>query len=68
MPYIPERRFEDKPDTYTPFVPLDPDNIVEDCTKHKKVNTKSLSSHSKTIRYLIVALFIFYILKHFKRL
>jgi hypothetical protein len=56
MPYIPERRFEDKPDTFTPFVPLDPDTVVEICEKHLKKNPLPKLNYKAYILILIVLL------------
>ena len=63
MPYIPERRFEDKPDTFTPFVPLDPDNVVEICEKNLK-NTSSPKLNYKA--YILLFIILLYLLKHYK--
>ena len=66
MVYIPKRVYEDKPDIYTPFVPMDKDNTVEICgeqlddiprTHHHK------SIINKKMLYLIIIIAIFYFLK-----
>ena len=69
MPYIPERRFEDKPDTFTPFVPMDPDTKVEICdTQFSKDSVPKEYKRKIYSKYLLYILFIFvvlYILKKF---
>ena len=67
MPYIPERRFEDKPDIFTPFVPLDHDNIVEICETNKDHQIKKSEKQKPYIIYSLIALFLLYSLKHYKR-
>ena len=67
MPYIPERRYEDKPDIFTPFVPMDPDTKVEICDTQftsgnaPKVYKKSM--FNKKLLYLLIILAILYYLK-----
>ena len=67
MPYIPERRYEDKPDIFTPFVPMDGDTKVEICDKQfDDVNVqpdKRSYVNNKKVLYLLVLVAIFYILK-----
>jgi predicted nucleic acid-binding Zn ribbon protein len=63
MPYIPERRFEDKPDTYTPFFPMDEDNVVEVCDTNL-TQPKKMQYNFTYIFLLVLSLFILY--KNFK--
>ena len=62
MPYIPERQFEDNPDTFTPFVPLDRDNVVEICEKNLK-NTSNPKLNFKA--YILLFIIVLYLLKHY---
>ena len=67
MPYIPERIYEDKPDTFTPFVPLDCDNVVEVCEKQLNQDTKTMKLNKKQIfLYIMLLLFVYYSLKRYK--
>ena len=67
MPYIPERIYEDKPDTFTPFVPLDCDNVVEVCEKQLNQDTKTMKINKKQIfLYIMLLLFVYYSLKRYK--
>ena len=66
MPYIPERIYEDKPDIFTPLIPLDRDNIVEICEQKKNVLIKRTSKSKQYLLYVLVLLFIIYSLKQNK--
>ena len=67
MPYIPERRFEDKPDIFTPFVPLDHDNIVEVCDSKENHQGKKMPKKKNYMMYSLLALALLYSLKKYKR-
>ena len=62
MPYIPERKFEDNPDIYSPYVPLDPDNIVEVCTKDKEKHSDITKTSMKPIYKYTLWLLLSYVL------
>ena len=67
MPYIPERRYEDAPDTFTPFVPMDHDNIVEVCEQHLKENTALVKSdHRQLAKFILFFVIGYYSLKRYK--
>lgn len=67
MPYIPERRFEDKPDIFTPFVPLDADNVVEVCETNEDNQGSEIPKQKPYLMYSLIALFLLYSLKQYKR-
>jgi len=74
MPYIPERRVDDKPDTFTPFVPFDPDSIVEICnlqlvkrSELLKKNIQITYQKNKILMWLLLlALLVYFSLKQYK--
>ena len=67
MVYIPERVFEDKPDTFTPFVPLDPENVVHVCESNLNTSTKKININNKQIAlYVFIAIFLYYSLKQYR--
>ena len=53
-----ERTYEDKSDTYNPFVVLDRDNVVEICNN----NTKQLPQEQKTYIQYFIGIIIIYLL------
>ena len=67
MPYIPERRFEDKPDIFTPFVPLDHDNVVQVCETNEAHQGSKMQSLKKKpfLMYSLMALVLLYSLKQY---
>ena len=67
MPYIPERRFEDKPDIFTPFVPLDHDNVVEVCETNKDHQGSKMPKTKPYLMYFLIVLVLLYSLKQYKR-
>ena len=67
MPYIPERIYEDKPDTFTPFVPLDCDNVVEVCEKQLNKDTTNVKLNKRQMfLYIMILLFVYFSLKRYK--
>lgn len=65
-----QRRFEDKSDTFSPFVPLDMNNTVEICNKQTIKNLeskKSILSNNKYLIYISLSLILVYILVMKKR-
>ena len=67
MPYIPERRFEDKPDIFTPFVPLDHDNVVEVCETNEDQQESKIQKQKPYLMYSLIGLVLLYSLKQCKR-
>ena len=67
MPYIPERRFEDKPDIFTPFVPLDHDNVVQVCETNEDHQGSKMPKPKPYLMYSLIALVLLYSLKQYKR-
>jgi len=67
MVYIPKRVYEDKPDIYTPFVPMDKDNTVEICGEQlddiPSVHNHKSIFNKKLLLYIIIFIAIFYFLK-----
>ena len=68
MPYIPERIYEDKPDTFSPFAPLDCDNVVEICEKQLKKDTTNVKLNKNGVLYIMILLFMYFSLKRYKLL
>jgi hypothetical protein len=66
MPYIPERRFEDKPDTFSPFVPMDGDNIVEKCESQLNDAPIKKSDNKKTLKIVLLLFLVYLLLKQYK--
>ena len=64
MPYIPKRTFEDKPDIYTPFVPIDPDTKTE-CVVSKSEHIPITKSNNYLF-YIVLFLLVYYSLKQYK--
>jgi hypothetical protein len=67
MPYIPERRYEDKPDIFTPFVPMDPETKVEVCDTQfdnkEAPQVYKQSMFNKKLLYICIILALLYYLK-----
>ena len=62
-----ERLIEDKPDIFNPFVPFDPDGIVEICDSKKNTHSDIQQQKSKPyLFYIIVLLLIGFSLKQYK--
>lgn len=67
MPYIPERRFEDKPDIYTPFVPLHPKGVVEVCESNDVHQESKMPKQNSYLLYYLIVLVLIYSLKQYRR-
>ena len=65
MTYIPKREFEDKPDVFSPFVPMDHENIVEVCEQQLNDTSKKLKPNT-FILYILIALLVYFSLKRYK--
>lgn len=60
MPYMPKRIYEDESDIFTPFVPMDSNNQVEDCSIHFKVKQSTKKQHFVILIIIIMLLYIMY--------
>lgn len=63
MAYIPKRIIEDHPDTFSPFVPADPDSKVEICNNYKKNSKKKTIKKPNYLLYFILMMVLYLRLK-----
>jgi len=62
-----KRTFEDKDDTFSPFVPLDPDNIVEICEQNTNRTSNIKIVNNNMFIYGLLLIIIILSLKRYMR-
>ena len=63
MTYIPERTIEEQPDTFSPFVPSDPDSKVEICNSQNINIPKNTIKKPNYLLYFIIIMLLYLGLK-----